>query len=112
MSQARQTPGSNFGRRLLPDLVDEIARKSPQKVFISLAKTCSPEDGFEDISYKVFSKAINACCWWIESQVGRNYDKQQKPMCSGLMSQDLRHLILALASVKTGYVVSPITKDL
>ena len=92
------------GHRLVPAIVDDIAARQPQKPFISLAKTSNPRDGFEDITYHAFARAIDRCAWWLEENLGRSSTFQT--LFTYLEPQDLRHGILVLAAIKTGYKVS------
>ena len=95
---------NDCGRRLVPGVVDDIAAKYPNKPFISLAKTADPADGFEDITYHTFARAVDRCAWWIEKSLGRSSTFQT--LFTYLEPQDLRHGILVLAAIKTGYKVS------
>ena len=92
------------GRRLLPVLVDELAETDPKKPFISLARTSDTREGFKNITFGVFARAINRCAWWIEGNLGRGLDFPT--IFTYLGPQDLRHAILVLAAHKTGYKVS------
>lgn len=94
------------GRRLLPVLIDEIAKASPEKPFISIARTSDPQDGFQDIGFGTFARAIDRCSWWIEDNLGRSTDFET--LFTYLPAQDLRHAILVLAAIKTGYKVGGI----
>ena len=49
------------GKRLLPGLVDEIAITDPERTFVLIPKTFKSEDGFMDISYRKFVKAVDNC---------------------------------------------------
>ena len=95
---------SIYGRRLLPSLIDEIAATDPERIYLSLPKTAEPQEGYEDINFRSFAKAINRCSWWIEDHVGKA--QQGFPTIAYIGPQDPRYLILILACVKTGYKVS------
>ena len=95
---------SGCGRRLLPVLIDRIAQIDPEKPYISLARTSNPQEGFKDITFGVFARAINRCSWWIEANLGRGLEFPT--IFTYLEPQDLRHTILVLAAHKTGYKVS------
>ena len=94
----------NYGRRVIPNLIYEIAQNEPDKEFLSLAKTTNPSDGFTSFTYGMLSRAVDAYSWWLIDRLGRN-EEEQEPICTGLMPQDVRHIVLAVACVKTGYVV-------
>ena len=101
--------GSNqpdYGRRLLPVLVDEISRDDPDRIFISLPLTSNPEDGFRDISYRSFANAINRAAWWLESKLGKG---QNFETLAYTAPSDIRYPIIAYAAIKAGYKVSKTT---
>lgn len=62
-------PG-DVGRRLLPSVVDEIARSDPSRVLYSIPKTRRPRDGFQDITALQFSQAVDRCAWHLHKQIG------------------------------------------
>ena len=94
---------ADCGRRLIPAIVDQIASSDPQKPFISIPRSLNLQDGFADISYKAFADAVNKCSWWLEKELGRS--KTLAPIFY-IGPLDLRYLIVLLAAVKTGHVVS------
>lgn len=63
-------PPGDLGRRLLPSVLDDIARSDPSRVLYSIPKTRSPRDGFQDITAAQFSKAVNRCAWHLHKQLG------------------------------------------
>lgn len=91
-----------FGQRLLPNLIDDIARSSPERVFAVVAKDADPKDGLEDITYSTLSRAINRCAWWLEGVLGSN-DAFRTITYMGPL--DLLYPVLMLAATKTGYKV-------
>lgn len=95
-------PPSDCGRRLLPTLVDEIANTDPERPFISVPRSLDLRDGFVDITYSTFAKAINRCSWAIERVIGRSQDLKTLLYIGPL---DIRYLIILLAAVKTGHKV-------
>lgn len=103
-SQDPVPPPMYYGKRLLPNLVHVIAKSHPQRTFISVAKTVDPRDGFDDVSFAAFSAAIHACSWWLKKALGRS-NRVGEPIYSGIMPQDPLNLVLALAIVRTGYVI-------
>ena len=85
----------DYGRRLIPNIVDERARSDPERpvysIPVSAAKgsrefqdisasgtvysvPVSSEDlshGFRDISARVYANAVNRVAWWLESELGK-----------------------------------------
>lgn len=96
-------PPMDCGRRLVPKLVDDIAYSDPQRPFVSIPRSSNLQEGYEDISYRAFAKAVNSCAWWIEKELGR--DQQSKTLFY-IGPLDLRYLIVLLAAAKTGHIVS------
>ncbi|KAI0469801.1 acetyl-CoA synthetase-like protein [Xylariaceae sp. FL0804] len=90
-----------YGQRLLPVLIDELARHEPRKPWASLP--LDDDDisrGYEDISYATFANAINKLAWLIESSVGRstNFDT-----VGYLGASDIRYHMMQMALCKTGH---------
>jgi hypothetical protein len=92
-----------FGRRLLTTVIDERARRHHGQPYASIPVSASPSDGYRDITYAHFAKAIDKCAWWIKSQLSTS-DRFEPLIYLGAF--DLRYQILAMAAVKTGHVVS------
>ena len=90
------------GRRIIPKIIDDIAFNKPQRTFISVPKSSRIEDGFMDVSYFRFAKAVNCCAWWIESELGRSETSKTLLYFGPL---DYRYYIVLLAAAKTGHVV-------
>ena len=92
----------DYGRRLIPCLIDEVASCTPHKIYCYLPLTTRTDDGFRAVTYQTFSNAINACAWWIEKEVGKGKDFAT---LAYLGPSDLRNIILIIAAVKTGHKV-------
>ena len=96
-------PTPDYGRRLLPILIDEKAESTPDLPFVSIPVTSQPRDGFVDISYGRLAKAIDRCSWYIEEKLGKGYNFATLGYMGPL---DLRYIIFMFAAVKVGYKVS------
>ena len=85
----------DYGRRLIPNIVDERARSEPERAVYSIPVSC--DDGshgfedisargavysvpvssddvpprFRDISARVYANAVNRIAWWLESELGK-----------------------------------------
>lgn len=95
---------ANCGKRLLPAVVDEIAITDPQRVFASIPRTSNIEDGFSDISYRDYARAVNHCARWLKKELGGQSVPQ---VLFYLGPSDLRYLIIITAAAKAGHIVSP-----
>lgn len=91
-----------YGRRLLNTVVDERAAAGHERPYASIPVSSSPSDGFRDISYVEFANAVNRCAQWLEQSFGTS---ESEETIVYLGPSDLRYHVLALAAVKTGYVV-------
>ena len=96
----------NYGRRLLPNLIDKLANSDYSRPFVAIPKSSEPEDGFIDVSFRQLATAIDRCSWWIEQRLGRS---QHFDTVGYLGPGDLRYTILMFAAVKTGYKVSVVS---
>ena len=89
----------DFGKRLIPVIVDEQAKKEPRRPWGSMP--CSPNlaDGFKTIDYGTLANAINRAAQWLDSTL-----EKPKPFetCAYIGSNDFRYYILMVAAVKTG----------
>ncbi len=103
MVQTMLKPPKDCGRRIIPKLIDEIACSAPQRPFISVPRSSHLEDGFEDISYSRFARAVNRCSWWIEKHLGK---EKQTETIAYFGPLDVRYLVVLLAASKTGHVVN------
>lgn len=57
--------------KLLPALVDEIARTNPQRVWSEIpVDDRDLSQGFQDITFRTFADAINELCWILEPKIG------------------------------------------
>lgn len=98
----------NYGKRLIPTLIDELATRDATRVFLSLPRTANIKDGFEDITYEDLAHAINVCAWWMECTLQRS---ETFETLNYVGPQDLRYVILLFAAIKTGYQVCAQPQD-
>lgn len=84
----------------LPDLIDQIAAHTPDRVFISLPVTHNPADGYHDYTFQDLANAINRCAWWIDATIAIDSET-----LAYIGSQDFRCTIMIVAAIKTGHRV-------
>lgn len=60
----------DYGRRLIPQILDEVARTDPNRIIYSVAEFTNGLRGLRHISAKQFSKAVDKTAWWLQSQAG------------------------------------------
>ena len=98
-----------YGSRLLPQVVDELARSDPQRIYATLPLSSDLSKGFQDVTMQQVSQAVNKCAYWLEDTIGRSTVFET---LSYLGLPDLRYAIVFLAAVKCGYKVGSPETDL
>lgn len=97
------TPPADCGQRLLPVVIDQLARDEPERPWASLpVDDYDLEKGFEDISYAVFANGINKLAWFIEKTVGKSSTFET---IAYLGPPDIRYHMMQMAACKTGHKV-------
>ncbi|TVY44182.1 Non-canonical non-ribosomal peptide synthetase [Lachnellula subtilissima] len=91
-----------YGRRLLPVVVESAARKNPDRVAYSFPITDDPSEGFHDITNSRYSNGVNRTAWWIEKMFGKP-EANSFPTIGYIGPSDLRYPMLTIAAVKVGY---------
>lgn len=91
-----------LGRRLLTNVIDDRARRGHPIPYVSIPVTTNPVDGYRDITYREFARAIDKCAWWIKGEMGTSNTFESLIYVGAF---DLRYHILAMAVVKTGHTV-------
>lgn len=89
-----------YGKRLIPSLVDELADSNPTRVFAMVPRSSHFGDGLIDVTISTFAKAVDRAAFWIESLVGKSDDSS---VIAYLGPNDLRYMIIAIAARKVGY---------
>ncbi|KZF22836.1 NRPS-like enzyme [Xylona heveae TC161] len=90
----------DYGRRLVPTIIDERARMGYAKPYASIPRSTDVSLGFRDVSYRELANAINRCAWWLEEKLGRSDGFET---LAYIGPTDLRYIILTVATIKTGY---------
>ncbi len=89
----------SFGKRLIPVLIDDAARDTPQRVYASIPRSAHLSEGFEDITYARFANAINRAAAWLDAALG---GRGSTGIFAYAGPKDLRYTILTVAAVKSG----------
>ena len=92
-----------YGSRLLPQVVDELARSDPQRIYATIPLSSDSSKGFQDVTMRQVSQAVNRIAYWLENTIGRSTVFET---LSYMGIPDLRYAIVFLAAVKCGYKVS------
>ena len=61
----------DYGRRLLPTVVENAATKNPDRIAYSFPITDDPSRGFHDITNRRYANGVNRTAWWIEESFGK-----------------------------------------
>ncbi|KAF2267571.1 acetyl-CoA synthetase-like protein [Lojkania enalia] len=91
-----------YGKRLIPILIDEIARDDPSRICFSSPHSTNIVDGFRDITFRTFANAINKTAHFIHREIGRS-SMFETVLYMGY--PDVRHFVVLVALMKTGHKV-------
>ncbi|GAW21829.1 hypothetical protein ANO14919_113540 [Xylariales sp. No.14919] len=91
-----------YGRRLMPTVLDDLAARSPARVYAAVPKTNDIKDGFRDITFADVARMVNFIAWWVEDRFGRS-DKFEAIGYIGIA--DVRGPILFQGLVKSGFKI-------
>ena len=97
---------SNVGRRLLPQVLDDIASSQPNRLYGSIARIADLNDGFRDITFHDMSNGVNWFAHYLEDTIGQSNNFET---IGYVGVSDFRTAIIFLAAVKCGYKVRPWT---
>ncbi|KAJ3577520.1 hypothetical protein NPX13_g3049 [Xylaria arbuscula] len=91
-----------YGRRLLPHVVDDIATREPGREAFSIPRSSDPKDGWKPISFKQYANAVNYVAHRILTNCGLP-PVGKFPTIAYVGPNDARYVIFTLAAVKAGY---------
>ncbi|KAI0467693.1 hypothetical protein F4859DRAFT_517855 [Xylaria cf. heliscus] len=99
---ARNGAKKEYGRRLLPHVVDEIAATEPERECFSVPRSSNPKDGWKPVTFKQYANAINHVAQRIIYNCGLP-PANTFPTIAYIGPNDARYIVLMLAAVKAGY---------
>ena len=85
--------------RLLAPRIDLYARTEPDRPFVSVPQSTKPQDGFNDITYGEFARAVDRAANWLDSKLGK---AEEQEAFTYFGPGDLRYLALIVAGAKSG----------
>lgn len=91
------------GYRLVPAMIDEIATEGLERVFASIPESSKLGEGYTDVTYGEFSRAIDRAAVFLDQIFGKSSTFET---LAYLGPFDLRYIILPCAASKVGYKVS------
>lgn len=89
-----------YGQRLLPQVVDNVARDTPDRLVGMISKSTDISQSFDKVTVSGFSHAINFAAHWIDGHLGRGLSKQTYAYAG---VADFRCMIMELAAIKYGH---------
>ncbi|KAI0449144.1 acetyl-CoA synthetase-like protein [Xylaria acuta] len=89
-----------YGRRLMPCVLDQLAKTVPSKLFAAIPKTGHLLDGFRDVSVSDMARCVDFMAHWIENHLGRSASFET---LAYIGIPDLRGVAVFYAAVKCGY---------
>ncbi|GAW24728.1 hypothetical protein ANO14919_143200 [Xylariales sp. No.14919] len=92
----------DYGSRLLPHVVDNIAQREPERECFSIPRSSDPKDGWKTITFKQYANAINRVAHRIIANCGPP-PADTIPTIAYVGPNDARYVVLILAAVKAGY---------
>ncbi|KAI0913540.1 hypothetical protein F4823DRAFT_622138 [Ustulina deusta] len=99
---AASTASAQYGQRLLPHIIDDVASKDPQREILLTARSSDPKDGWTPMTFGDYANAINQCARGIVDRYGRA-SEGVFPTIAYIGPQDARYLIIVIAAVKASY---------
>ena len=63
---------TDYGKRLIPQILDSLARAEPDRIIYSVATFSDSSHEFRHISARTFAKAVDKTAWWLRNQVGKS----------------------------------------
>ncbi|KAI0430794.1 acetyl-CoA synthetase-like protein [Xylaria sp. FL1042] len=96
----RKSENQQYGRRLMPCVLDHLARTVPSKLFAAIPRTGDLSDGFQDVSVSEVAQCVHFVAHWIEDCFGRSENFET---LGYLGIPDLRGIVIFYAAVKCGY---------
>ena len=92
-----------YGRGLLVNLVQQVARDGHHSPFALIGDSPDPEDGFHDFAYEELNKSAGRCAWLVYDTM-RNTNDFTTFGWLGPVS-DLRYFSMLLAAMRTRKLV-------
>ncbi|KAJ2988047.1 hypothetical protein NUW58_g4184 [Xylaria curta] len=96
------TSSAEYGRRLIPHVIDDVAKEDPQRAILLSPRSSDPKDGWATMTFGDYANAINQCAQEIVDLYGKPADGQF-PTIAYIGPSDARYLIIVVAAVKAGY---------
>ncbi|TDZ38354.1 Non-canonical non-ribosomal peptide synthetase FUB8 [Colletotrichum spinosum] len=100
---------TQYGKRLIPQVLDDIAKTDPHAEVLSVPRSSDARDGWRKITYKQLANAVNRIAHRIVEKRGRP-EPGSFPTLTYIGPNDARYMIIMIACIKAGYkalLISP-----
>ncbi|WYZ39099.1 hypothetical protein EsH8_III_001013 [Colletotrichum jinshuiense] len=100
---------TQYGKRLIPQIIDEIAQSEPNREFLSVPRSSNPKDGWKPITFKQIANAVNRIAQRIIDKRGKP-EPGSFPTLTYIGPNDARYMVIMVACIKAGYkalLISP-----
>lgn len=87
-------PAIEYGRRLIPNIIDDTARVDPEREVFLTPRTTDPADGWKVVTYRELANAINHFASVILEELGRPA-KDSFPTIAYVGPNDARYIVSA-----------------
>ena len=88
-----------YGKRLLPTLIDELAKEAPDRVYVQYAGPDWESNGYRNLTYGQLSSAVDGVSHWLDEKLGPSQDFETLAYWG---STDARYAFLFVAAIKLG----------
>ncbi|KAF4955998.1 hypothetical protein FGADI_4171 [Fusarium gaditjirri] len=92
---------SNVEHRVLIDLIHEIARNDPNRVFTYTPSSSNPRDGWKPVTHLQLANAVDYLAHDISKTVTKSSD-DEVPTVAYIGPSDFRYMVILLACIKAG----------
>lgn len=93
---------AQYGKRLIPNIIDDLARRDPHQEAFQVPNTSDPQDGWKIVTWKEYANAINHVARRIVEISGQPKDGTF-PTIAYIGPNDARYVVMMVAAIKAGY---------
>ncbi|KAJ5688182.1 hypothetical protein N7536_010801 [Penicillium majusculum] len=108
-SAAKMFLGGECGKRLIPNVIDETARQTPDVECMSIPRSNNPSDGWKPVTWAQVANAVNYVANMLITQNGHPAPGNF-PTVAYIGLEDPRYPIFVVGAIKAGYqalLISP-----
>jgi long-subunit acyl-CoA synthetase (AMP-forming) len=92
-----------LSKRTFPEIVHEIAKRTPNRPYASIPISAEVTDGFRDVSFGDIANGVNNFAFQLEKLYGRS---EEFETITYVGVNDLRYVMVFLGAIKCGYKAS------